>query len=148
MSDFGELCPLFNSGVFREILFPYVRMSDATGVTDNFLFASTDAAASGSGYFTFGRTVVITKAYLRKQVIGDSAIVAILQHHTSIKAAGTVFASLTISITITGQTPYFAWIPMTVTDTTFTATDILGMAGASAIVSAGIFDLIVRYKDK
>jgi len=37
MSDFGELCPLFNVGLFREICFPYVKMSDATGVTDNFL---------------------------------------------------------------------------------------------------------------
>lgn len=148
MADFGEICPLFNSGVFSEILFPYVRMSDATGVTDNFLFASTDAKAAGSGYFTFGRTVVVTGAYLRKQVIGDSAIVVILQHHTSINATGTEFATLTISITVTGHVPYYAWIPMTVTGMTFTATDILGMAGASAVVSAGIFDLIVRYKEK
>jgi len=110
--------------------------------------ASVAAMASGSGYFTFGRTVVITKAYLRKRVLGDSAVVAVLQHHTTINAVGTVFASLTISVSITGHTPYYAWIPMTLTDTTFTATDILGMAAASVVVSAGIFDLIVRYKEK
>jgi len=148
MSDFGELCPLFNVGLFREICFPYVKMSDATGVTDNFLFASTDAKASGSGYFTFGRTVVITKAYVRKQVLGDSAPLIILQHHTSINATGTEFASLSITVSVTGQTPYYAWLPMNVTSMTFTATDILGMAAASAVVSAGIFDLIVRYRDK
>jgi hypothetical protein len=148
MADFGELCPIFNAGVFSEILFPYVKMSDATGVTDNFLFASTDAMASGSGYFTFGRTVVITKAYVRKQVVGDSAPLIILQHHTSINATGTEFASLSITTSVTGQTPYYAWLPMNVTDKTFNATDILGLAAASAIVSAGIFDLIIRYREK
>lgn len=148
MSDFSELCPLFNSGVFSEILFPYVRMSDATGATDNFLFASTDAAASGSGYFTFGRTVVITKAYLRKQVVGDSAPLIILQHHTSINATGTEFASLSITVSVTGQVPYYAWLPMNVTDKTFNATDILGLCAASAVVSAGIYDLIIRYREK
>ena len=147
MADFGELCPLFNTGVFHEITFPRVRMSDTT-ICGNYLMASVAAMASGSGYFTFGRTVVITKAYLRKRVLGDSAVVAVLQHHTTINAVGTVFASLTISVSITGHTPYYAWIPMTLTDTTFTATDILGMAAASFVVSAGIFDLIVRYKEK
>jgi hypothetical protein len=147
MSDFGELCPLFNTGVFSEITFPHVRMSDTT-ICANYLMASVAAMASGSGYFTFGRTVVITKAYMRKQVLGDSAVVAVLQHHTSINAIGTVFASLTFTVSVTGFTPYYAWIPMTVTDTTFSATDILGLAAASVVVSAGIYDLIIRYKEK
>ena len=147
MSDFGELCPLFNTGVFSEITFPYVRLSDTTNC-GNYLFASVAAMASGSGYFTFGRTVVITGAYLRKQTLGESFAAVILKHHTSINAVGTIFASLTITVSVTGQTPYYAWIPMTVTDATFTATDILGLATLSVTTSGGVVDLIVRYKEK
>jgi hypothetical protein len=147
MSDFGELCPLFNTGVFSEITFPYVRLSDTT-LCGNYLFASVAAMASGSGYFTFGRTVIVTGAYLRKQTLGESNVLVVLQHHTSLNAVGTVFATLAVSVTVTGHTPYYAWLPMNVTAATFTSTDVLGMAAASVVVSAGIMDLIVRYKEK
>jgi hypothetical protein len=147
MSDFSELCPLFNTGVFSEITFPYVRLSVATNC-GNYLFASAAAAASGSGYFTFGRTVVITDAWLRKQVLAESYAAVLLKHHTSINAVGTEFASLTVSVSITGQTPYYAWIPMNVTDTTFTATDILGLCTFSVTTSGGVVDLMIRYKEK
>jgi hypothetical protein len=147
MADFSELCPLFNTGVFSEITFPNVRLSDTTNC-GNYLFASVAAMASGSGYFTFGRTVVITKAWLRKRGLNASYAAVLLKHHTTINAVGTEFASLTITVSITGQNPYYAWLPMTVTDTTFTATDILGLCTFSVTTSAGIVDLIVRYKEK
>jgi hypothetical protein len=92
--------------------------------------------------------VVITKAWLRKRGLNASYAAVLLKHHTTINAVGTEFASLTITVSITGQNPYYAWLPMTVTDTTFTATDILGLCTFSVTTSAGIVDLIVRYKEK
>jgi len=89
MADFGELCPLFSTGVFSEITFPDVCLTDTTNC-GNYLFASVAAMASGSGYFTFGRTVVITKAWLRKQGLGPQSYAAVLlNHHTTINAVGT-----------------------------------------------------------
>lgn len=147
MSDFGELCPLFNTGVFSEITFPYVRLSDTT-LCGNYLVASVAAMASGCGYASFGRTVVVTGAWVRKQTLGESNAVVVLKHHTTLNAVGTVFASMTISVSVTGHTPGYAWIPLTVTETTFTATDVLAMATASVVVSAGVMDLMVRYREK
>lgn len=147
MSDFGELCPLFNTGVFNEIVFPDLRLSVCTAC-GNVLYASDAAFASSEGNFTFGRTVVVTAAWLKKKVVNESAVIAVLMHHTTKLAAGTVFASLTVSVTVTGQTPLYAYLPMTVTDTTFTSSEVLGFTGLSVVVSAGHYDLIVRYKEK
>ncbi len=147
MSDFGELCPLFNTGVFNEITFGNVNLSNCT-LCENALYASVAAAASGEGAFTFGRTVVVTAAWLKKLNVNESAVVAVLMHHTTKNAVGTVFGSLTVSVSVTGQTPLYAYLPMTVTEKTFTSSEVLGLSGASVVVSGGQYDLIVRYREK
>ena len=147
MSDFGELCPLFNTGVFSEMVFPSVRLSDVSSCA-NALFATADAMASGSGNFTFGRTVVVTGAWLRKTVAGDGAIIVYLNHHSSRNATGTVFGSLTVSVSVTGMSVLHGYVPMTVTDMTFTAAAVLGLCPATVTVSGTTFDLIIRYKEK
>jgi hypothetical protein len=147
MADFGELCPLFNTGVFNELVFPNVRLTVCTACV-NVLFSTADSAASSLGNWTFGRTVIVTDAWLRRLASADSAVVAELKHHTSNNAVGTTFASLTVSITLTGFGVYQGWVPMTLTDTTFTSTDVLGLCGASVVTSAGAYDLMIRYKEK
>jgi hypothetical protein len=147
MSDFAELCPLFSTGVFNELVFPNVHLTDCT-LCGNVLRASIAAMASTDSAFTFGRTVIVTNAWLKKRNVNESAVVAVLQHHTSGNAVGTIFASLTVSVSVTGQTPLYAWIPMTVTEKTFTSSEVLGLAALSVVVSAGSYDLMIRYKEK
>ena len=147
MSDFGELCPLFNTGVFNEISFPKVRLSVCT-LCENALYASVAAAASGMGDFNFGRTVIVTGAWVKKLEVNESAVVAQLMHHTSKNAVGTAFGSLVISISVTGYTVGYGYYSMTVVDTTFTSSEVLGFSGKSVVTSGGSYDLIVRYKEK
>lgn len=147
MSDFGELCPLFNTGVFNEITFPSVRLSVCT-LCENALYASVAAAASSEANFNFGRTVIVTGAWVKKREVNESAVVAQLMHHTSKNAVGTAFGSLVISATVTGYNVGYGYYSMTVVDTTFISSDILGFSGKSVVTSGGSYDLIVRYKEK
>jgi len=147
MSDFGELCPLFNTGVFDEITFPNVKMSVCT-LCENALYASVAAAASSVADFNFGRTVVVTGAWVRKLVVNESAVVLQLMHHTTKNAVGTAFGSLVVSATVTGYNVGYGYYSMVVVEQTFTSTDILGLSGKSVVTSGGAYDLIVRYKEK
>jgi hypothetical protein len=146
MSDFSELCPLFNTGVFSEILFPGIRMTDVTlcgNALDHTL------TASSIGDFTFGRTVVVTGAYIRKVASAAVAMGLQLQHKTSRLAIGTTFGTQVVSNSITGMAVGQTWVGMTVTDTTFTSSEVLGLTVAvGTAASGGIFDMIVRYKEK
>ena len=148
MSDFGELCPLFNTGVFNEVMFPYIPM---TGVTACGNALAGTLTFTKEGYFTFGRTVVVAGAFVRRVGQGstvDGAMILQLMHHASHTTAGTVFGTFTVSITLDGMDK-LTWVPMDVTAKTFTSSEILGFTMATGTASnAGIYDLIVRYKDK
>jgi hypothetical protein len=73
-----------------------------------------------------------------------------LMHHTSQNAAGTEIATLTISVTFDGVEESYTYIPFTdVTQATFTSDEVLGFTmGTGLAGSAGVYDLIVRYKEK
>ena len=148
MSDFSEICPLFNTGVFNEVIFPNVPMTNVT-TCGNALVGTLTFTKVGN--FTFGRTVVVTGAFIRNQVKPTiaSTVVLRLLHFTSQLAAGTEFATLFISITASGAEVY-TWQPMTfAADTTFTSNDILGFTVLTGTASGGgTYDLIVRYKEK
>jgi hypothetical protein len=148
MSDFGELCPLFNTGVFNEITFPNIDMNNIT-LSGNALYGSLFPSITMAGYFTFGRTVVVTGAFARRPGVSVTLTVNLyLKHYTSVAAAGTVFGSGTMLMTYSIQDSY-AWVPFTVSSMTFTSTDILGLSPSAAAVSGvGNYDLIVRYRDK
>jgi len=148
MSDFGELCPLFNTGVFNEITFPNIDMGGIT-LSGNALYGSLFPSITMNGYFTFGRTVVVTGAYARRTGTTQTLTVNLwLKHFPSIAAAGTVFGTGTIAFTVSIQDVY-CWQPFTVTSQTFTSTDILGLAPSLGAASGlGSYDLIVRYRDK
>lgn len=146
MSDFGELCPLFNTGVFNEVTFPNISMTTITACGNALLGSVT---ATHLNAFTFGRTVVVTGAFVRKlQNVKGTTVVRLL-HHTSQLAGGTEFATYAFSITITGESA-LTWIPMSVAaEKTFTSDEILGFTVATgSAASGGVFDLMVRYKEK
>jgi hypothetical protein len=150
MADFGEICPLFNTGVFNEITFPNIDMRNIT-LSGNALYGSLFPSITMAGYFTFGRTVVITDAYV-KRTDGASVTISVnlyLKHFSSVAVAGTVFASASVTSLLSVMDSY-TFYPFTFsTSQTFTSTDILGIAPSLGAVSGvGSFDLIVRYRDK
>jgi len=148
MSDFGELCPLFSTGVFNEITFPNIDMNAIT-LSGNALYGSLFPSTSMEGCFTFGRTVIVTGAFVRR--LGATHTVKVnlyLKHYSSVSVAGTIFGTATITEDLALLDNY-AYYPFTVTAQTFTSTDILGLAPSLGALSGnGSYDLIVRYKDK
>ena len=125
MADFSEMCPLFETGVFKEIMIPAVPMTYVTACGNAMLGLLT---FSKPGYFTFGRTVVIVSGFIRnigKTVEGTMQVQ--LRRHSDEVATGTIFATFTISVTGDSQTPQ-TWLGGTFTEKTFTSTDLLGIA--------------------
>jgi hypothetical protein len=153
MSDFSELCPLFNTGVFNEITFPHIGMSGISA-SGNALYGSLWPSITMAGYFTFGRTVVITDAFVRRYSLNEASQFLYLRRHTGAVSAvsgvaGTIFGTCTVTPTISILDNY-AWLQFgNVTSMTFTSTDILGIAPATGTAtSAGGFDLIIRYRER
>lgn len=150
MSDFSELCPLFNTGVLSEVCFPSIGMTNFSG-TSNALVGTLSMAASTdkAGAFTFGRTVIITGAHVRHRGIAVKGEMALqLRHCLTLRASGTIFGSITINVTQSFQEIY-TWIPAVVTAKTFTSDDVLCFTEATGTtLSSGVYDLIVRYKEK
>lgn len=149
MTDFSELCPIFNTGVFNEVVFPNVAMTDVSACA-NALFATYDAMASALGSWSFGRTVIVTAAWLKKaQDVEDEEIIY-LKHFSSKNATGTNFGTLTVDATVTGMPVGHAYVPMNIsTAMTFTSAAVLGLCPATVTAgSGGVFDLVVRYKEK
>jgi len=145
MSDFSELCPLFNTGVYSEIMFPNISMSLITACGNAMLGTLT---ASSLADFTFGRTVIVTNAWLRKRAANTTQTTMHLNHHATKLAAGTGFATLTVSITATGMEVGYGYVPMNVTtETTFTSAAVLGLAPLAG-ADSGAYDLLIRYKEK
>jgi len=151
MSDFSELCPLFNTGVFNEITFPAIKMTDisATGM-GNALIGTGISAKGLSLCFTFGRTVIITGAYLRNQTDLAATEVIILNRHTTETASGVEFGTCKARSSITFQENYKTWVPFTIASPkTFASNDILGLSHSSNTqADAGVYDLIIRYREK
>ena len=150
MSDFGELCPLFNTGVFHELLIPDMHLT-LSSATVNAMEGLITAGAEGHDLFTFGRTVVITDAYCRRWTVGANGTIWVhLKHYTSAPATPTIWGTFTMSETVTQRSTKHAWNLMTSSeDKTFTSDEVLGI-GISALTAAegGEYDFIIRYKEK
>lgn len=146
MSDFSQLCPLFNTGVYSEVSFFNVGFS-AVSTTCNALVGNLKAATQ-PGSFKFQRTVVVTKVYLQKQLDG-SQVPIILAHKRKATgtAAATTFASMTVSTSVT-KYPIGRVRAMTTTSKTFAAADVLGFVLKTKKTDAGRYNFIVRYKEK
>ncbi len=119
-------------------------------LSGNALWGSLFPSVAPETWFTFGRTVVITGAFIRRYDISSQTVTVnlYLKHFTSASATGTVFGTGTIPMTVSLNDLY-SYISCVVTSKTFISSDILGLAPSLGAVSGvGSYDLIVRYKEK
>jgi hypothetical protein len=139
MSDFSELCPLFNTGVYSELTLPYIDMNiSSTGKAD--------------GGYKFGRSVIITAAFIKKHTAFTAtatATKAYICRQASIDATKTVFASIALSATDTTATAVpRQWKALTVTAKTFSATQLLVVRTNKGRTGMKHCSFIIRYKEK
>jgi len=148
MADFGELCPLFNTGVFSEVTFPNIPMT-AVSTTSNAL-AGTLTYTVTKDVFTFGRTVVVTDALMKRNSDICAAQSFWLAIATSAVATMSAFATMMMALSISFRSVGYTWIPFTfLASRTFTSTDVLCLTvGTVGATGAGTHDLIVRYREK
>ena len=141
MSDFSDLCPLFNTGVYNEIQVPYINLASRT---------------TSEHFWTlppFGRSVIVTDFYVSKLTTFAATCTAL--HLIMFRAAtkgtarggATAFASIILSATATVQ-PLGRALTGTTTDTTFSATQILKFFCSKSEVGAKHVSVVIRYKDK
>ena len=137
MSDLSSLCPLFNTGVYSEITFPWVVAASISTTT-----------SMGPG-IPFGRSVIVTAGYarLRTDISTTVTFTAKLAKAASWAATKTVFASCKISATNTSYTNK-RYKAFTVTAKTFSATDVLHIMSSKKETSMTTLDVIIRYKEK
>lgn len=148
MADFGELCPLFYTGVYNEVTFPRIGPVSTVSAAVNLLECLSQAPSAGAGRFTFGRTVVVTDAFIRRYLTNAENENLYLNIRPSGTSTYTVFGTATVTNTISVYT-YHTWWAMTVASKTFTSNDVLGLGvGTITAVTQGSYHLIVRYRDK
>lgn len=150
MSDFSELCPIFNTGVYNELYLGRWTASVYTSATFNFLSSVGDPATAPAS-FNLGRTVVVTKAWLRRvgAVTTATCSYRLGRRTGSGTATQSIFGLLTISDDVTTH-PDFAgnWqlISLTACMTLNTA-DYLDLSCVGVATDAS-FDVIVQYREK
>lgn len=150
MSDFSELCPIFNTGVYHELYLGRWTASVYTSATYNFLSSVGDPATAPAS-MNFGRTVVVTKAWLRRigAVTTATCSYRLGRRTGSGTATQSIFGLLTISEDQTTH-PDFAgnWqlISLTACMTVNTA-DFLDLS-CTGVATDASFDVIVQYREK
>jgi hypothetical protein len=141
MADFSALCPLFNTGVYGCVTFPMIPMSTKT------------TSAMFNYGFNFGRSVIITHAFVQKVTAFASTCTAVkiklakAAAYATTYALRTVFASYTLSGTSTVQATG-RWLTMTVTAKTFSATSVLHVHSSKSEANAKNVNVIIRYKER
>lgn len=139
MADFSALCPLFNTGVYNEL-----------AVVRSFSAASR-ATTTKWGIPVFGRTVVVTAAYVAKlttQLATATALKVALCRAASWAATRTVFATLNLSSTITTQVIRKPLAMTMATAKTFSATQVLTLKFLTNEAGGKGIDVWIRYKEK
>ena len=140
MSDFSDLCPLFNTGVYSEITFPLITV------------AAISTTTTIGPAVPFSRSVIVTHAYVKRTADISSTVtytvkLAKMAAWRVKVASGTVFASCKISSTATAY-PITRYKAMTVTAKTFGASDLLVVVNSKKETNMTTLDIIVRYKEK
>ena len=149
MADFGELCPLFNTGVYKEVTFPCIAGISTASAAQNLLETRLEAAGSGKNTFNFGRTVVVTDAFIRRYLTNLEAENLYLGSRLSAAAAAqTTFGTATVTTTLSIYTIH-NWWHMTCVSKTITSAEVLSLGvGTLTAVTQGSYHLIVRYREK
>lgn len=148
MSDFSEICPLFETGVFTEFTFPEISITNISSDANALMFSVANKASTCAD-FNFGRTIIITEAWVRSRSTPAGSGYLHLVHHATLRAAGTIFGTLSMTVTVTGFNRS-SWVPFSaISDTTFDSAAILGLRLSTATTNpGGLIDLMIRYKEK
>lgn len=147
MSDFSELCPLFNTGVYSEVTFGQLKFT-AVSTTNNAMVGAL-TAAKYPGSFKFQRTVVVTKIYTQKLGAAGTAVVLTAGHRVATgTAAKTVFASIAWTATDTIFLVGRVRAMTQAANKTFLAADVLDFGTKTSVTDPGKYGVIVRYKEK
>lgn len=141
MADFSSLCPIFNTGVYGCVTFPMVNMTSKT------------TSAMFNYGMPFGRSVIVTNAYVQKVTAFAATCTAVKIKLAKAAAAATTYALRTVfaSYTLSGSATVQAtgkWLTMTVTAKTFGATSVLHIHSSKSEAGAKFVNVIVRYKEK
>ena len=148
MSDFSELCPLFETGVFNEITFPALKLLTSIAITSNLLGGTGDAATCPCD-FKFSRRVIVTNAYMRRTFSNTMDISFKLGKRVgSGTAAATAFGSFTGTNTLSVYANNCWKVFGAFTATTMEAADVLNLSTGTLTADVpGEWDLMVRYKE-
>jgi len=149
MSSFGELCPLFNTGVYNELYLGRLTGSIYTTTTMNFL-SNPGSPATCPTSFRLGRTVVVTELFLRRFVANTTASISLHVGRRTGTGSAVVsgFGTLTFEDDVT-TFPDFSRVlrPLGATSFTLHTADALQI-GINGEATAGDFDIIVQYREK
>jgi len=153
MSTFGELCPLFNTGVYNELYLGMITGTLYTSVTMNFIGGPYANSASPTS-FRFGRTVVVTGAWAKRKTTAPTttANIYVGRRLLTATAAQTLFATLTFTTDVTTFpqiTNYWQDLNFS-TSMTLNTADVLDICQQNAAVDEGSVNalIIVQYREK
>lgn len=147
MSDFSELCPLFTTGVYKELTVNVLNFSGLSTTMNALCGAVVKATKPGS--LKFDRTVIITRVFAGQFQKGSQAVILCAMRHPSTgTAAGVAFASLKMSTTSTVHAKNRFRKMTLAANKTFLAADVLGFSVKTKKTDPGRFSFIVRYKEK
>jgi len=149
MSDFGQLCPLFNTGVYNELYLG--RISTTLYVTSsmNFLNGPGDLDTAAMS-FNLGRTVVVTNFWVRRKVttVDDTIQFYVGRQSDTGTAIASLFGTLELLSNITAYPDLNGhWQPAdTIASFTLNTADYLffGCTGDGE----STLDLMVQYREK
>jgi len=150
MSDFSELCPLFETGVYNEVYLGRMTLSIYASATHNFL-SNPAAATAAPSSFKFGRTIVVTECWVKRKTAADGMsqtnCIYIGRHTGSGTAAASIFGTLTMESNVsTFPKIVNAWQAMGPTSFTLHTADVLNISTIPGDVME--CDIIVQYREK
>lgn len=150
MSDFSELCPLFETGVYNELYLGDMTASIYDSATFNFLSSAGDPATAPSS-FRFGRTVVVTEVWTKRKTDATPLSHTICLYVGRRTGSGTATQSVFGTICFSMSTSTFpqiknAWQAIGPTSFTLHTADVLDIS--AVLPDALECEFIVQYREK
>jgi len=153
MSDFSELCPLFETGVYKELYLGTFSGSlyfNTVTATLDFMSSAGESATAPSS-FRFGRTVVVTEVYVKKNITPTTATICLYlgRRLGSGTASISIFGTICLSTGIT-VFPHIVrnWHAMGPTSMTLNTADVLSITNSLGGDDGGQAEIIVQYREK
>ena len=150
MSDFSELCPLFETGLYNELYLGEMSVTLYNSATLNWLSSPGDPATAPSS-FRFGRTIVVTECWIKRKYTADAFSQTLCLFIGRRTGSGTATQSIFGTLTMESNVSTFpkivnAWQAMGPTSFTLHTADVLDI---SAILGGtNLVEVIIQYREK